>query len=434
MCKTFGVSDSVGSHYYWSVDKNLIQKSRIRKAAIITAHCSQSAPAEITYEIGKDNTNACAEGRVALTVDECKEAAKKLFPTIKNPQRNDVMQGPGNLREKAPKGCSYRGESGFVFNDHETGGTDQFRAPVCKLERSEVPTHAPTQALTGRSFKICSATAGRHYKDNYPSPTVHYVAYQVGFTTSKENLSGGHIDLKTWYTGSKCATIKTPHHVTITNRTRVHVSVEHQRTHMNTDAMVAWSEIVRDTRTGKHSVRLCARELQNFDGKHSGIRLHWLIVDGVETPQLSETGEVIFSERMIDGEEHPTVCHERIQFNYLYPVLPEFSVIVSATPVRPKLQSTGWSNEGIVSWVEQSATGYLRACVKRVRTNGKQGAVRVTYSVFPKLCEVTSQGSSDLFYNGDCYSLVKEKTTYAELKTSCKAGTSPIAMKSVSTI
>jgi hypothetical protein len=276
------------------------------------------------------------------------------------------------------------------------------------------------QVTDQSSFKVCAAIAGRHFTDNYKSPHVHFIAYQIGFTSSKENLAGGHVDLQPWYTGSRCATINAPKQLVVTNHTKVHVSVEHQRNDKNTDAMVSWSEIVR-TKAGKMTIRLCARELQNFDGKHEKIRLHWLVVDGIETPQLSETGEMVFSKRMIDGGDEPTVCHERRQFNYLYPVLPEFSVIVSATPIQSQLaMSTNvWSTEGIVAWVEQSATGYLRVCVKRIRSGMVQGAVRVSYSVFPKLCGELGK----LFYNGNCYSFVgaPDKYTHEEMKQQCKA-------------
>merc|ERR1711965_437929 len=80
-----------------------------------------TAAAEVTYEIGHENTNACAVGRLPLTVDECRAAAKKLSVKIEKPEESE-MSGPGNLRTKAPRGCSYSVEAGFVFNDHHTGG------------------------------------------------------------------------------------------------------------------------------------------------------------------------------------------------------------------------------------------------------------------------------------------------------------------------
>ena len=69
-----------------------------------------------------------------MTEDECKEAAKKLSVTLNKPDQSEMKQGILGIR--GPKGCSYRTDAGFSFNDHLTGGLHQSRAPVCKLGNS----------------------------------------------------------------------------------------------------------------------------------------------------------------------------------------------------------------------------------------------------------------------------------------------------------
>ena len=52
-------------------------------------------------------------------------------------------------------------------------------------------------------------------------------------------------------------------------RDSVYVSIEHPQKKNYKNAMTVWSEIT--TRSYNEDVRVCARELQNFDGIHQGI-------------------------------------------------------------------------------------------------------------------------------------------------------------------
>merc|ERR1711965_556351 len=81
------------------------------------------AAEEVTYEIGPANTNACAVGRLPLTVDECRAAAKQIGAKIKESgaRKSTYWSGSRNLRTNAPRGCLYSDEGGFAFNDHHTG-------------------------------------------------------------------------------------------------------------------------------------------------------------------------------------------------------------------------------------------------------------------------------------------------------------------------
>merc|ERR1711965_1074941 len=111
--------------------------------------CIQAAE-EVTYELGPANTNACAAGRLPLTVDECRAAAKQIGAKIKasGALKSTYWSGSRNLRTNAPRGCLYAPEGGFAFNDHHTGGANKWNEIVCKLaptKKEEKKNPTPTK-------------------------------------------------------------------------------------------------------------------------------------------------------------------------------------------------------------------------------------------------------------------------------------------------
>ena len=86
------------------------------------------------------------------------------------------------------------------------------------------------------------------------------------FENSKE-ITAGSITLDTWYTGTQCKIINSsPRN---SGNVNVYASIEHPQKKNYKNAMTVWSEIT--TRSSVKDIRVCARELQNFDGIHKGI-------------------------------------------------------------------------------------------------------------------------------------------------------------------
>ena len=67
-----------------------------------------------------------------------------------------------------------------------------------------------SENVTSAGFRACALIAGRHFFNDYPSPSLNWLAYQI---THRSNDAGRKVDegvvmLKTWYTGSLCHYIK----------------------------------------------------------------------------------------------------------------------------------------------------------------------------------------------------------------------------------
>ena len=114
------------------------------------------------------------------------------------------------------------------------------------------------------SFKACTLVAGRHNNNYFQLPPImHWMVFQREFFDMNQS---GSVNLNTWRTGSQCQQVT---YLFQREPIQVYTSVSHSKPNSYSDAMTVWSEV--QTNGYSHSVRVCARELQNFDGLHEGI-------------------------------------------------------------------------------------------------------------------------------------------------------------------
>ena len=126
-----------------------------------------------------------------------------------------------------------------------------------------------SEDVSTNGFKACVLVAGRHQKSDFMlKPFIHWFVFQEKLFETSKNITAGSTTLDTWYTGTQCKII----HSLSRNSADVNVytSIEHPRKMNYQNAMTVWTEITRRSSYTK-DVRVCARELQNFDGIHKGI-------------------------------------------------------------------------------------------------------------------------------------------------------------------
>ena len=119
-------------------------------------------------------------------------------------------------------------------------------------------------------FKACVLVAGRHVNSDFkPTPSVHWIVFQKKIFDKVPNIKTGTTTLDTWYTGTQCKIV----HTTFGNFTNVTVyaSIEHPERSNYQNAMTVWSEISSRYDYYPKDIKVCARELQNFDGIHKDI-------------------------------------------------------------------------------------------------------------------------------------------------------------------
>ena len=129
-----------------------------------------------------------------------------------------------------------------------------------------------SEDVSVNGFKACVVVAGRHFNSEFKSPpSVHWIVLQDKFLKDRKAITLGSTVLDTWYTGTQCETIHFNH---IQNTSlNIIASVEHPKRNNFQNAMTVWTEVMRH-QNWYHSyevIRVCARELQNFDGIHENI-------------------------------------------------------------------------------------------------------------------------------------------------------------------
>ena len=123
-----------------------------------------------------------------------------------------------------------------------------------------------SEEVSKNGFKACVLVV-EYLKTNFQSkPTIHWSVFQKQMFEKAKNIETGSMTLDTWYTGTQCKVIKSSPDSSNVN---VYASIEHPQKKNYKNAMTVWSEIT--TRSSTKDVRVCARELQNFNGIHKGI-------------------------------------------------------------------------------------------------------------------------------------------------------------------
>ena len=125
-----------------------------------------------------------------------------------------------------------------------------------------------SEDVSTNGFKACVLVAGRYQNSDFKSkPFVHWSVFQEKMFENSKEITAGSTTLDTWYTGTQCKVINSsPRN---SGNVNVYVSIEHPQKKNYKNAMTVWPEIT--IRSYTKDVRVCARELQNFDGINKGI-------------------------------------------------------------------------------------------------------------------------------------------------------------------
>ncbi|XP_057295079.1 uncharacterized protein LOC130623591 isoform X2 [Hydractinia symbiolongicarpus] len=271
------------------------------------------------------------------------------------------------------------------------------------INSSHDATASWSENISNKGFKACVMVAGRHFFDSFDhNPSIHWTAYQDGLAGPDIEL--GVINMTTWHTGSRCMSFRLKKY---SSNTQLFVSVEHTHRNMFKNAMTAWFE-VNSFFFG--NLKVCARELQNFDGTHSGIRLHWTAIHRTSPPFITETVGITFPRRLI-GDSMPVFC-KKVEYNKNFPTLANPTVIISAT--TPTSSSSIYSNNDVAAWIEYTGTVYIKFCYKAIQNNQFTEQVKISYTVIPALCE-----PGWTYVKGNCYKPMDGCQTYNTAEQQC---------------
>lgn len=280
-----------------------------------------------------------------------------------------------------------------------------------------------SEKISPNGFKACAMVAGHHFAANsYPVPKVHWIAYQIFGSDchQSENMQSGSVHLPIWYTGSKCSELMLRHR--FTDISKIFVSVEHTREDNYADAITAWSEIHTVANTTFKFVRVCARELQNFEGEHKGVKLNWLVIYKKVMPFGRKVGEIVFPKATYSpNTPQPAIC-SKVAFDnaHVGNFLKEYrySVILTPQNTTEGCLHCGkyFSPNDFSVWIEQRDLTHIKVCLKSLRCRTYREEASVSIMAIPSLC---NPGWNQL---GDkCYWKNVILKTYSEAKDFCAA-------------
>ena len=125
-----------------------------------------------------------------------------------------------------------------------------------------------SEDVTRNGFKACVLVV-EYLKTNFKSkPTIHWSVFQKQMFDKVKNINIGSTTFDTWYNGTQCKVVYSLS--SHSSNVNVFASIEHPRKKNYQNAMTVWSEVTTRSSNTK-DVRVCARELQNFNGVHQGI-------------------------------------------------------------------------------------------------------------------------------------------------------------------
>ena len=128
-----------------------------------------------------------------------------------------------------------------------------------------------SEDVSVNGFKACVLVAGRHLDSDFKSPpSVHWMVFQEEMFDGNLYIGSQTFTLDTWYTGTQCKRARI--FQAGVGALKVYASVEHSKRRNYQNAMTVWSEIT-PIHFNRLDVRICARELQNFDGIHKDIKI-----------------------------------------------------------------------------------------------------------------------------------------------------------------
>ncbi|CAH3029060.1 unnamed protein product [Porites evermanni] len=168
------------------------------------------------------------------------------------------------------------------------------------------------------------------------------------------------------------------------------VTSEHLRTGKEYDAALIWIEDVT-----KDSVKVCLREMQNFDGRHQDITVNWFAFSKLHKPLFTEHGVISFPNTNPPLDKMNNAYCQFVSFTRAYNSTP--TVLLSANHSTTVSGNSAPIHNGITTWIENMNTSGFRACVKELYVN-RYDPLSVSYAVLTDICEPGWN-----YFNGFCY-------------------------------
>ncbi|XP_031556391.1 uncharacterized protein LOC116293136 [Actinia tenebrosa] len=153
--------------------------------------------------------------------------------------------------------------------------------PTSKVHEATVTW---TENVNMDNFTACISRTGRNDNPSYELESVDWIAYQGapnGGVTGRERFTR-------WWTGTTCRTISFPGGKFSSSPT-VLATLQHERRGLKHDAASVWIEDISSS-----SIKVCLRELQNFDGVHEDINVYWMAFEILHRPLFTEHGSIDF--------------------------------------------------------------------------------------------------------------------------------------------
>eukprot|EP00111_Clytia_hemisphaerica_P009522 TCONS_00027918-protein len=250
-----------------------------------------------------------------------------------------------------------------------------------------------SEDVTSSGFQACAVVAGRHSLSYNKNLSVYWVAVQKDTPEQKV----GAVNFGTWYTGSRCEKLPESY----VPGTYIWSSVEHTKRRNFMNAMTVWIEEQYNSKNKTTVYYACARELQNFDGTHEGIKVHYMLQDATHVaPVVSAFTPVEFQGGNIPvGEQMPPVC-QTYSFNQQSPKL-AYPNLVASVIFKGSMESSPsvrFSKRDPVSWVQDVNDSNITICLKSVRMSEMKENFHVSFLTLPKLCDEKAH-----YFNGSCY-------------------------------
>ncbi|CAH3156512.1 unnamed protein product [Porites evermanni] len=185
------------------------------------------------------------------------------------------------------------------------------------------------------------------------------------------------------------------------------VTSEHLRTGKEYDAALIWIEDVT-----KDSVKVCLREMQNFDGRHQDITVNWFAFSKLHKPLFTEHGDISFPNTNPPLDKMNNAYCQFVSFTRAYNSIP--TVLLSANHSTTVSGNSAPIHNGITTWIENMNTSGFRACVKELYAN-RYDPLSVGYAVLTDICEPGWN-----YFNGFCYFTSKTCQNWTTALNKCR--------------
>ncbi|XP_078374649.1 uncharacterized protein LOC144658168 [Oculina patagonica] len=185
------------------------------------------------------------------------------------------------------------------------------------------------------------------------------------------------MDIPLWTTGTECVTVDLSD-MGFQKRPYVYVTPLHMLVDRGYDAAIIWVESISSL-----GFDICLRELKNFDGVHSSIRVAWLALEDIPSAWIKQIPlnniVTLPNTQPLTNARHYSFCQS---FNFSKPFFAPPTLITSASHrTDPKNPDTLHpKHNGITEWIEEINTSGFMVCMKDLQPyNEHHDSVNVSY-------------------------------------------------------